>query len=74
MYLEPMRYQKNKPVFAHMTGIHTLVSDLKYWPQNLIPLLSFVRGILCILHLVAEFEEGVFDVIKAIRRWLATAR
>ncbi len=52
---------------------HTLVGDLEYRPQDLMPLLTLMRSVLCILHLVAELEQGIFDIIKAIWRWLATA-
>jgi len=45
----------------------TLVTDLEYGPENFIFLLSFMRGILCILHLIAEFKQGIFDIVEA--RW-----
>jgi hypothetical protein len=36
-------------------------------------LLALVRGVLGILHLVCELEEGVFDVVEALWRRLAVA-
>lgn len=55
-------------------GIHTLVRDLKDRPQHLVLLLALVRGVLGVLHLVAELEEGVFDVVEALGRRLAVFR
>jgi hypothetical protein len=36
-------------------------------------LLALVRGVLGILHLVGELEEGVFDVVETLWRRLAVA-
>jgi hypothetical protein len=44
----------------------TLVRNLKDGPQSLISLLSLVRRILGVFHLVGELEEGVFDVVEAV--------
>lgn len=54
-------------------AVRTLMGDLENGPQNLMPLLALMRRILSILHLVAEFEEHIFKVVKSIRWWLATA-
>lgn len=42
-----------------------MMTDLKYRPQHLVPFLPFVRRVLGVFHLVAEFEERVFDVVEA---------
>lgn len=54
-------------------AVRTLMSDLENGPQNLMPLLALMRRILSILHLVAEFEERIFKIVKSIGWWLATA-
>lgn len=54
-------------------AVRTLMGDLENGPQNLMPLLAFMRPVLSILHLIAEFEKRVFKIIKSIGRWLATA-
>ncbi len=43
------------------------MSDLKNRPEDFIPFLAFVRGILGIAHLVAEFEKCIFEVFEAVR-------
>lgn len=45
----------------------TLMCDLEDGPRHLVLLLSFVGCILSVLHLVLEFEQRVFDVLKALR-------
>ena len=37
-------------------------------------LFAFVRGVLSVFHLVAEFEESVFDVVEADGWGFAVAR
>jgi hypothetical protein len=54
-------------------GIHTLMGDLEDRPQHLVLLLALVRGVLGVLHLVGEFEKGVFDVVEALWRRLTVA-
>ena len=51
----------------HDEELRTLMSDLKYGPKHLVLLLAFVTGILGVFHLVAEFQQSVFDVLEAIR-------
>ena len=50
------------------------MTDLKYRPQNLMSFLSFVGSVLGVLHLITEFEEGVFNIVKAIRWGFAITR
>jgi hypothetical protein len=50
------------------------MGDLKDRPQHLVLLLALVRGVLGVLHLVGELEQGVLDVLEAIGRRLAVAR
>ena len=45
--------------------------DLEDGPQHLVLLLALVAGVLGVLHLVAEFQQGVFEVFEAIGRWFA---
>lgn len=45
--------------------------DLEDGPQALLPRLARVRRRLGVLHLVGEFEEGVFDVVEAFGWGLA---
>jgi hypothetical protein len=45
---------------------HTLMVDLEDGPEYLMPLLAFVRSILGVFHFIAEFQQRVFDVLKAI--------
>jgi hypothetical protein len=45
--------------------------DLEDGPQHLVLLLAFVTRIFGVLEFVLEFEQGVFDVLKAIRWRLA---
>lgn len=52
----------------------TLMTDLKYRPQNLVSLLALVRCVLGVLHLVAEFEQRVFQVVEAVWRRFAITR
>lgn len=52
----------------------TLVTDLKYRPEDFVFLLSFVGGVLGIFHLIAEFKQGIFKIVKARWRRLAIAR
>lgn len=37
-------------------------------------LLAFVRGVFGIFHLIAEFKEGIFDIVEAIWGGLAGSR
>ena len=53
------------------SGIRTLVTDLEDGPQHFVSFLALVGSILCVLHLITKFEEGVFDVVKAIRQGFA---
>jgi hypothetical protein len=48
--------------------------DLEDGPQHLVLLLAFVARIFGVLELVLELEQGIFDVLKAIRRRLAVLR
>ena len=50
------------------------MGDLEDRPQHLMLLLALVRGVLRVLHLVRELEQGVLDVVEAIGRRLAVAR
>lgn len=50
------------------------MTDLKYRPQNLVSLLALVRRVLGVLHLVAEFEQRVFQVVEAVWRRFAITR
>jgi len=45
---------------------------LKDGPHNFMALLALVCGIFGVFHLVAEFEERVFDVVKT--GWWGLAR
>lgn len=47
--------------------LRTLVGDLKHRPQHLMLLSALMRRVLCILHLVGEFQERVFNVVKSLR-------
>lgn len=38
------------------------------------PLLALMRGVFCIFHLVAELEQGVFDVVEAVWRGFTCPR
>lgn len=49
------------------------MADLENRPKHLVLLFSFVRGILCILHLVAVFEQGILDLGEAHWRRLVSA-
>lgn len=49
------------------------MTDLEYGPENFVFLLSFMRCILRILHLVAEFQEGIFEIVEARGRRFAIA-
>jgi len=50
-----------------------LVGDLEDGPENFLPLLAFVGGVLGVFHLGAELEERVFDVVEALWWGLAIA-
>jgi hypothetical protein len=50
------------------------MSDLKDRPEHLVPLLSFVRRIFGVFHLVCELEERVFDVVEAVWWGFAVSR
>lgn len=52
----------------------TMMGDLKDGPENFMTLFAFVCGVLGVFHLVAEFQEGVFDVVEAVRWGFAVAR
>lgn len=77
MYFEPEEGQLYvsfvRPCYPrwHVWGLRTLVGYLEDGPDHLVLLAAFVRGIFCIFHFVAELEQGVFDVIKAIGWGLA---
>jgi hypothetical protein len=43
------------------SGIPTLMRNLEDRPQHLVLLLPLVTGVLSVLELVLEFEEGIFD-------------
>lgn len=45
-----------------------LMRDLEDRPHCLLAPLALVWRILCIFHLVLEFEEGVLDVVEAVGR------
>lgn len=49
------------------------MTDLENRPQYFMPLLALVRSVLGVFHLVGEFEQGVFDVVKAVWWRLAVA-
>jgi hypothetical protein len=51
----------------------TLMADLEDRPEDLVFLFAFMRRILGIFHFVAEFQERVFDVVKARWGWFAIA-
>jgi len=50
---------------------HTLVADLEDGPENFVFLLSLMRSILGIFHLIAELEQSIFDIVEAGRRRFA---
>lgn len=50
------------------------MADLKNGPEDLMSLLPFMRCILGVFHFVAEFEECIFQIVKAIRWGLAITR
>ena len=52
----------------------TLMTDLEDRPQHLMLLLAVVGCVFGIFHLVAEFEERVFDVVEAWGWCFAIAR
>lgn len=66
MYLDPTTGSISIDPLENVRS-HTLVSYLEDRPMNFVTFLAFVRSILCVFHLVAKFEQRVFDVIKAIR-------
>lgn len=50
------------------------MTDLEYGPEDFVFLLSFVGGVFGIFHLIAELEQGIFEIVKASGRRLAIAR
>lgn len=50
------------------------MANLENGPEHLVFLLALMRCIFGILHLIAEFQERVFDVIEACWGWFAIAR
>lgn len=60
-------------VLGKSSSKRTLVTDLEYRPENFIFLLSFMRRILSILHLIAELQQGIFNVVEAGGWWFAIA-
>lgn len=49
------------------------MADLEYRPENFIFLLSFMRCVFRILHFVAEFQQGIFNIVEAGGRRFAIA-
>jgi hypothetical protein len=49
------------------------MTDLKYWPQDLVSFFALMGSVLRILHLVAKFQQGVFDIVESIWWRLAVA-
>lgn len=49
------------------------MGNLEDGPEGLVALFALVGGVLGVFHLVAEFEEGVFDVVEAGGRGFAGA-
>ena len=52
----------------------TLMGDLENRPEHLLPLLALVRGVLCVFHLVGEFEERVLQIGKSVGWGFSIAR
>ena len=52
----------------------TLMGDLEYRPEHLLPLLALVRGILCVFHLIGKFEERVLQIGKSVGWGFSVAR
>lgn len=50
------------------------MADLEDGPQDLVSPFSFVRSVLRIFHFIAEFQQCILDIIKAIGWWFAVAR
>lgn len=75
MYREPGRiWSVSEGAGGGKGEERTLVTDLKNRPHHLVLLLAVVRGVLGVLHLVAELEQRVFDVVEARWRGFARAR
>lgn len=84
MYLDPIihghgiRLAELKHLYPNRTrlksGALTLMANLENGPEHLMFLLALMRCIFGVLHFIAEFQEGVFDVIEACWGWLAIAR
>jgi hypothetical protein len=49
------------------------VANLEDGPEHFVSLLSIMRSVLSILHLIAELEQGVFNIVEAGRRRFAIA-
>ena len=49
------------------------MADLENRPENFIFFLSFMRCVFCVLHFVAEFQQGIFDILEAGGRRFAIA-
>lgn len=47
--------------------------DLEDGPERFLPLLALVRRGFGVLHLVGKLEQGVFDILEAVRWGLAIA-
>ncbi len=52
----------------------TLMRNLEYGPKHLVAPLALVGRVLGVAHLIAELEQRVFNVLKALGRRLAVAR
>lgn len=50
------------------------MTNLKNGPQDLVSLLALMRGVLGVLHLVAELEQRIFQVVEAVWRRFTVAR
>lgn len=42
------------------------MTDLEDRPENFLAFLPLVRGVLGVLHLVAELQESVFEIVEAV--------
>ena len=47
--------------------------DLKNGPEDFVALFTLVRTVFGVFHLVAERDEGVFDVVEAVGWGFAVA-
>jgi hypothetical protein len=43
-------------------------------PEHFMPLLALVRRVLGVFHFIAEFEEGILDIVEARRGRFLVAR